>query len=168
VPSLEPASAGLALTAGVMDAMRDRGAVIASVTHAAGLSSTGDPAIDAALPLRERYEVPEQTARAVHDARERSGRVIAIGTTVVRALEGAAADGDGTLHARSGWTDVRVGVGHRARVVNALLTGLHQQGESHFELLRAFVPDDVLQAAIAHPTAEGYLTHEFGDAMLVL
>lgn len=166
--AFEPASAGLALTAGVMDALRDRGVVIASVTHAAGLSSTGDPAIDNALPLRERYDVPEAAARAVHDARARRARVIAIGTTVVRALQGAAADGGGQLRESTGWTDLRVGASHRPLVVDALLTGLHQQGESHFELLRAFAPDGVLEAAIAHATAEGYLTHEFGDAMLVL
>ena len=165
--AFEPASAGLALTAGVMDAMRDRGVVIASVTHAAGLSSTGDPAIDAALPLRERYEVPAPTVAAVQAGKARGHRVIAIGTTVVRALEGAAADG-GELQPRSGWTDLRVGAKHRPRVVDALLTGLHQQGESHFELLRAFAADDVLDDAIRHATAEGYLTHEFGDAMLVL
>lgn len=164
--AFEPASAGLALTAGVMDGLRAAGAVIAAVTHAAGLSSTGDPAIDAALPLRERYDVPAPTADAALHARARGHRVIAIGTTVVRALEGAATEGP--LRARSGWTDLRIGAGHRPRVVDALLTGLHQQGETHFELLRAFAPDDALGGALADAEAGDYLTHEFGDAMVVI
>lgn len=164
--AFEPASAGLALTARVMDGLRARGAAIASVTHAAGLSSTGDPAIDAALPLRERYDVPATTARAIHDARANDGRVIAIGTTVARALEGAAEGGQ--LVARTGWTDLRLGHGFRPRVVDALFTGLHQHGETHYELLRAFAPDGPLKAALDHADAAGYLTHEFGDAMVVI
>jgi S-adenosylmethionine:tRNA ribosyltransferase-isomerase len=164
----EPASAGLALSARVMDDLRGAGAMVSSVTHAAGLSSTGDPAIDAALPLRERYDVPEETAQAVLVARAAGGRVIAIGTTVVRALEGAAADGGGRLEARTGWTAIRIGAGARPRIVDALFTGLHQRGETHFELLRAFASDDALKAALDHAGHEGYLSHEFGDAMVVI
>ena len=166
--AFEPASAGLALSAQVMDGLRQAGAIVASVTHAAGLSSTGDPAIDAALPLRERYDVPAPTAQGVHAARARGGRVIAIGTTVARALEGAAADGGGRLAARTGWTGIRIGAGFRPRVVDALFTGLHQHGETHFELLRAFARDPVLKTALDHAGREGYLTHEFGDAMVVI
>jgi S-adenosylmethionine:tRNA ribosyltransferase-isomerase len=164
--AFEPASAGLALTARVMDGLRAAGAVIATVTHAAGLSSTGDPAHDEALPLRERYDVPASSAEAIDAARARGRRVIAIGTTVVRALEGAAAEGP--LRARTGWTGLRIGAGHRPLIVDALLTGLHQRGETHFDLLRAFAPDHALDAALADAEAGGYLTHEFGDAMVVI
>ena len=164
----EPASAGLALSARVMDDLRGAGAIIASVTHAAGLSSTGDPAIDAALPLPERYDVPGATVQAVMAARANGGRVLAVGTTVVRALEGARADGGGQLEARTGWTAIRIGATTRPRVVDALFTGLHQRGEPHFELLRAFAPDQALTAALEHAGREGYLTHEFGDAMVVI
>lgn len=164
--AFEPASAGLALTTGVMDGLRAAGALIATVTHAAGLSSTGDPAIDAALPLRERYDVPGATAEAIGAARAAARRVIAIGTTVVRALEGAAAEGP--LRAGTAWTNIRIGSAHRPRVVDAILTGLHQRGETHFELLRAFAPDAALEAALAHAERHGYLTHEFGDAMVVI
>ena len=164
----EPASAGLALSARVMDDLRGAGAMVSSVTHAAGLSSTGDPAIDAALPLRERYDVPEATVQAVFAAHAKGSRVIAVGTTVVRALEGAAADGGGRLEARTGWTAIRIGGGARPRIVDALFTGLHQRGETHFELLRAFATDEALTAALEHAGREGYLTHEFGDAMVVI
>jgi S-adenosylmethionine:tRNA ribosyltransferase-isomerase len=164
----EPASAGLALNAHVVEELRRAGVQVSSVTHAAGLSSTGDPAIDGALPLRERYDVPAATAEAVRAARAAGGRIIAIGTTVVRALEGAAADGGGRLEARTGWTAIRIGASTRPRIVDALFTGLHQRGETHFELLRAFAPDHALQAALDHAGGEGYLSHEFGDAMVVI
>jgi S-adenosylmethionine:tRNA ribosyltransferase-isomerase len=166
--AFEPASAGFALTAETMDALRRAGAAVAHVTHAAGLSATGDPALDAALPLPERYDVPEATARAVNETRQAGGRVVAVGTTVVRALEGAAAAGGGSLQARTGWTGIRIGPGSRLEAVDALLTGLHQRGESHFELLRAFAPDAALAAALEHAGREGYLSHEFGDVMAVL
>jgi S-adenosylmethionine:tRNA ribosyltransferase-isomerase len=164
--AFEPASAGLALTARVMSDLRAAGAAIATVTHAAGLSSTGDPAIDAALPLRERYEVPRGSVDAIHAAKLRGGRVIAVGTTVARALEGAAEGRQ--LTAGTGWTDIRIGPAFRPRVVDALFTGLHQHGETHYELLRAFAPDAPLGAALDHAAAAGYLTHEFGDAMIVI
>jgi len=164
----EPASAGLALSAQAMDGLRKAGAIVSSVTHAAGLSSTGDPALDAALPLRERYDVPEATVQAMLAARAAGGRVIAVGTTVARALEGAWADGGGRLEARTGWTSIRIDAGFRPRIVDALFTGLHQRGETHFELLRAFAPDEALTAALDHADREGYLTHEFGDAMVVI
>jgi S-adenosylmethionine:tRNA ribosyltransferase-isomerase len=151
-----------------MDDLRGAGAGVARVTHAAGLSSTGDPAIDAALPVRERDDVPEATVWAVLAARAAGGRVIAVGTSVVRALEGAAADGAGRLEARTGWTAIRIAAGLHARIVDALFTGLHQRGETHFELLRAFAPDEALTAALDHAGREGYLTHEFGDAMVVI
>ena len=141
-----------------MDGLRGgAGSVVASVTHAAGLSSTGDPAIDAALPLPERYEVPAATAaRGARRRAPRGGRVIAVGTTVVRALEGAAADGGGRLAGRrADGRRIRIGAGFRPRVVDALLTGLHEPGESHFELLRAFAPDGALQAALDHAEPRG-------------
>lgn len=166
--AFEPASAGLALSAEVMDGLRGAGATLARVTHAAGLSSTGDPAIDEALPLPERYDVPGSTAQAVLAAREVGGRVIAVGTTVVRALEGAAADGGGHLEARSGWTAIRLGAAYRPQIVDSLFTGLHQRGESHFDLLRAFVPETALAAALEYAGGQGYQSHEFGDAMVVI
>ena len=114
------------------------------------------------------YDVPGHTAVAVQRARTNEARVIAIGTTVVRALEGGAADGAGRLEARTGWTDIRIGAGFRPRIVDALFTGLHQHGQTHYELLRAFAPDEALRAALDYADDDGYLTHEFGDAMVVI
>jgi S-adenosylmethionine:tRNA ribosyltransferase-isomerase len=93
--------------------------------------------------------------------------VVAVGTSVVRALEGCARDG-GELCAGDGVTDLRVGAGHAPRVVDAVLSGMHEPGTSHFELLTAFAPPGLLRDAAAEGSARGYLQHEFGDACLVL
>jgi len=103
---------------------------------------------------------------AVERARGAGGRVVAVGTTVVRALEGAWRDGG--LRALVATTDLRIGPGFEPRVVSGLLTGLHEPGESHFELLQAFAARALLEAAVAHAAAAGYRGHEFGDASLVL
>jgi S-adenosylmethionine:tRNA ribosyltransferase-isomerase len=164
----EPPSTGLGLDTRLLMSLRARGIGIARITEAAGLSSTGDPAIDAALPFPERFEIPEETVLAIARTRARGGSVIAAGTTVLRALEGAAVRGGGALTAGAGITDLRVGAGFRPRIVDGLLTGIHEPGTSHHELMRAFVADALLDAAIAHAESAGYLGHEFGDLCLVL
>ena len=166
--AVESPSAGLALTADLRRALAERGVRLASLTHAAGLSSTGDPALDARLPLPERFEIPAETAAAVAGARARGGRVVAVGTTAVRALEGQAAQNGGRLVGGGGVTDLLLDRSYRPQVVDGLLTGLHEPGTSHFELLQAFAPPDLLRAAHAHAEAAGYLAHEFGDASLIL
>lgn len=155
--AVEMPSAGRALTLNLQRQLIERGASIRSLTHAAGLSSTGDPALDAALPLPERYRVPEATWAAVGQAR----RVLAVGTSVVRALESAARG------PRAGVTDLRIGPTTELRVVDGLLSGVHEPGSSHSSLMEAFVPRSRLLAAHAHATAAGYLNHEFGDSTLV-
>jgi S-adenosylmethionine:tRNA ribosyltransferase-isomerase len=162
----EMPSAGRPLRVSQLRALRARGVAIAAVTHAAGLSSTGDRALDAALPLPELSFVPEDAVAAVETARARGGRVVAVGTTVVRALEGAW--GRGALRAGASLNDLRVGAGYSPRVVKGLLTGLHAPGESHFELLQAFAPRGLLEAALDHAARAGYQGHEFGDSCLVL
>src|SRR5262249_17481681 len=142
-----------------------RGVRMATLTHAAGLSSIGDAEADAILPLPERYDIPSATVDAVEKTRASGGRVIAVGTTVVRALEGAAAEG---LRPGEGLTGLRPGAGSRLRVVDGLLTGMHEPGTSHFALLTAFAPEELLLAAHRHAEAAGYLAHEFGDSALVL
>jgi len=162
----EAPSAGVPLDWSLLSALRARGVGLAAITEGAGLSSTGDPAIDAALPLPERFEVPAATVRAIGEARARGGRVIAVGTSVVRALESAAASGE--LRAASGETDLVIGPGYRPRVADGLFTGLHEPTASHFALLQAFAPRAQLEAAYAHAERGGYLGHEFGDTNLIL
>jgi S-adenosylmethionine:tRNA ribosyltransferase-isomerase len=138
---------------------------VARVTHAAGLSSTGDADIDARLPLPEQWYVPRETAALVKRARDRGGRIIAVGTSAVRALESAAASG--TFEAGEGITDLVLGASSRRRVVDAVLTGVHEKGTSHHALLRAFQSEAVLDHAIEASDRAGLLSHEFGDAWLV-
>jgi S-adenosylmethionine:tRNA ribosyltransferase-isomerase len=166
--ALETPSAGRPLTGERLLDLRRRGVAFARVTHAAGLSSTGDAALDAHLPLPERFDVPAETVAAVRAARAAGGRVIAVGTTVVRALEGAAHNHRGRLAAGGGTTDLRLGTGFRRQVVDGLLTGMHEPESSHFDLLQSFAPRDVLLAANRHAEERGYLGHEFGDSSLVL
>lgn len=164
----EAPSAGHPFDTALLLALRRRGVEIATVTHAAGLSSTGDPALDAALPLEERLAVPARTARAVPHARRAGKRVIAVGTSVVRALESRAAESGGVLSAGEGSTRLRIGPGYRRRVVDGLWTGMHEPAESHYALLAAFAPPALLERALNDAETAGYLGHEFGDACLLL
>lgn len=164
--SVEMPSAGRALGWSVLRALRERGVSVVAVTHAAGLSSTGDPALDARLPLPERYAVSDAVVDAIARARAVGGRVVAVGTSVVRALESASRDG--RLRAGEGVTDLRVDARTRLRVVDGLLTGMHEPGTSHYALMRAFASAEVLDRVTAAATREGYLLHEFGDSALLL
>ena len=161
----EMPSAGRSLTASLVRALRAAGIAVLPLTHAAGLSSTGDPALDARLPLPEAYDIPAATAAGVRDARRRGGRVVAAGTTVVRALESAWRGG--RVRAGAGVARLRIGEDHALRAVDAILTGLHEPGSSHFALLTAFAPADVLERAQRTAEDAGYRAHEFGDSMLV-
>ncbi|HEX3250846.1 MAG TPA: S-adenosylmethionine:tRNA ribosyltransferase-isomerase [Pyrinomonadaceae bacterium] len=165
--AFEPPSAGFVLDWHVLSAIREHNARFATITHAAGISSTGDEDLDRLLPFDEPYHIPSSTAKAVELTRERGGRVIAVGTTVVRALEDAATE-DGHLRSGDGVATGRIGPGTRLRVVDAILSGTHEQGTSHYELLRAFLEDSTLERATKELDARGYRTHEFGDSVLIL
>lgn len=159
--AVEMPSAGRAFDAAGLASLRARGVAVATLTHAAGLSSTGDPALDAALPLPERSRVPAETIRALERSRAAGGRVLAVGTSVVRALETAGgAPFDGV-------TDLRLGPATRLRSTDGILTGVHEPGTSHHALLRAFVSEERLRAMLLRSAEAGLLGHELGDAWLL-
>lgn len=160
----EMPSAGRPLTWDVLLALRHAGVSIATLTHAAGLSSTGDDALDRALPWPERYEIPRRTTELVAATKARGGRVIAIGTTVVRALESAAVDG---LSPGSGVATLRLDGTSTLHIVDGLVSGLHVPGESHFDLLCAFASRPRLTRAIELAVRHGLSSHELGDACLI-
>ncbi len=162
----EAPSAGVPLDWALLSALRARGVRLAAITEGAGLSSTGDAAIDAALPLPERFEVSPATVDAIAAAKAADGRVVAVGTSVVRALESAVSSGE--LRAMIGETDLVIGPGYRPRVVDGLFTGIHEPTASHFALLQAFATRAQLEVAYLHAERGGYLGHEFGDANLIL
>jgi S-adenosylmethionine:tRNA ribosyltransferase-isomerase len=145
--------------------LRSRGARFATLTHAAGISSTGDPDLDRLLPFDEPYHIPSSTAALIATNRGR-GRVIAIGTTVVRALEHAARL-DGTIRSGNGIATGRVGPLTQLRVVDAIVSGVHERGTSHYELLRAFQDDESLERMESEAEARGYRRHEFGDSVFL-
>ena len=164
----EMPSAGRPLSMRTLTALRRRGVRFAVLTHAAGLSATGDPDLDRALPLPEHYEIPAQTVRAVEHTRAARGRVVAVGTSVVRALEDSAQQSHGTLRAGEGLATLRIGAIHKPRIVDGLLTGIHAPGESHFALLAAFADEALLRRSHQCARQLGYREHDFGDACLLL
>jgi S-adenosylmethionine:tRNA ribosyltransferase-isomerase len=164
--AFEPPSAGFALDWQTLAALRARGVGFATLTHAAGISSTGDAALDRLLPLDEAYRIPPATAAAIDRVRRRRGRIVAVGTTVVRALEHAAA-GDGAVRAGSAVATQRIDAVTKLRVVDAIFTGTHAPGSSHYELLGAFADERTLRRIDRALEANAYRTHEFGDSVLL-
>ena len=151
-----------------MDALRARGVQIAGLTLHAGVSShelEADDVEDQILHA-EPFAVPARTAEAVTAARREGRPVIAVGTTVVRALE-SAWDGE-RVHAAAGFTRLLIHPGRPVRTVDGLLTGLHDPLASHLAMLYAIAPRDLVREGYAEAVREGYLWHEFGDSHLLL
>jgi S-adenosylmethionine:tRNA ribosyltransferase-isomerase len=118
-------------------------------------------------PYPERYRVPSATATAIVNARQDGGRVIAVGTTVVRALA-TVTDGRGVVHPGQGWTDLMVTADTPVRSVDGLVTGWHEPESTHLMMLESFATRSQLEAAYAAALDAGYLWHEFGDSHLIL
>ncbi|HEV8050239.1 MAG TPA: S-adenosylmethionine:tRNA ribosyltransferase-isomerase [Thermoplasmata archaeon] len=165
--SAEMPSAGRPFTSATLAGLAARGIDLARVTLHAGVSSVEIGSDDvAAFPLYpEPFEVPEETVEAVERARGRGGRVVAVGTTVVRALESAGRGG--TLRAARGFTRAFVRPERPPEVADVLLTGLHDPRTSHLAMLAAFAGIDRLREDYRAAVAERLLWHEFGDSHLI-
>ncbi len=161
--SSEMPSAARPFTPELVTALVSRGVLIAPITLHTGVAS---PEAHEA-PYAERFRVPQSTARLVNHVRTNGGRVVAIGTTVVRALESAAAD-DGTVRAADGWTELVITPRRGVRAVDGLLTGWHEPRASHLMMLEAVAGRPLLDLCYAEAIREGYLWHEFGDVNLLL
>jgi S-adenosylmethionine:tRNA ribosyltransferase-isomerase len=161
--SAEMPSAGRPFTAARVTELVSRGVLFAPLTLHTGVSSPerGEP------PYAERFRVPEATAWIVNAVRGRGRRVIAVGTTVVRALETTAAD-DGTVSAGDGWTSLVVTPERGLRAVDGLLSGWHDHDSSHLQLLEAAAGAELLERSYWAARARGYRRHEFGDVHLIL
>jgi S-adenosylmethionine:tRNA ribosyltransferase-isomerase len=159
--SAEMASAARPFSAQVVTDLATRGITVAPVLLHTGVSSpeVGEP------PQPERFAVSASTAALVRHTRDQGGRVVAVGTTVTRALE-TAADARGQVWAGHGWTDLVLGRTRPARVVDGLVTGWHPPGASHQQLLEAVAGPHLVHTAYA--AAAGYRWHEFGDSCLLL
>lgn len=161
--SAEMPSAGRAFTAELITALVARGVGVTPIVLHAGVGSleTGE------LPTPEPFRVPATTAARVNATRANGGRVIAVGTTVVRALE-TVADAGGVAHPGEGWTEVIITAERGVRVVDGLLTGWHEPAASHLLMLEAVAGRQMLDDAYQAALAGRYLWHEFGDLHLLL
>jgi len=158
--SAEMPSAARPFTRATLHALRKRGVSVQRITLHTGVSSQerGE------RPYPERYDVSEHTARRIN---ARTGRLIAVGTTVVRALE-TAADAHGTVHASAGWTTLVITPDRPLRVVDGLLTGWHDPDASHLLMLEAVGGAPLIERSYAAALDKGYRRHEFGDSHLIL
>jgi S-adenosylmethionine:tRNA ribosyltransferase-isomerase len=161
--SAEMASAGRPFTETALVRLMARGIAVLPLVLHAGVSS---PELHEP-PAPERFAVPEATARFVTSTRAAGRRVVAVGTTVTRALETATGE-DGVTRPASGWTDLVLGPDRPARAVTGLVSGLHAPEASHLQLLTAVAGPDLVDAAYRTAVAEGLHWHEFGDSTLFL
>lgn len=161
--SAEMPSAGRPFTAETVLRLVRRGIAVAPVVLHAGVSS---PELHEP-PMPERFAVPEATARLVNATRAGGGRVVAVGTTVVRALESVAA-ADGSVAAGAGWTDLVLRPDRPARVVTGLVSGLHAPEATHLLLLEAVAGRELVAAAYDAAVRHRYLWHEFGDSSVLM
>ena len=163
VGSAEMPSAGRAFTPELITSLVARGVQFAPLILHTGVASleADEP------PYEEFYRVPLETARLVNAARAARRRVVAVGTTVVRALE-TVTDGEGVTHPGEGWTRLVVTPERPVRSVSAMLTGLHEPRSTHLAMLEALAGREHLRITYGEALREGYLWHEFGDLHLIL
>jgi S-adenosylmethionine:tRNA ribosyltransferase-isomerase len=161
--SAEMPSAARPFTAELVTKLVRKGIGIATITLHTGVSSLEGHE----LPYPERFHVPAATAATVNTVHAGAGQVIAVGTTVVRALE-TAADASGTVHPAEGWTDTVITPARGVRAVDGLVTGWHEPEATHLAMLEAIAGADALVTAYEAAYASGYLWHEFGDSHLLL
>lgn len=167
-------TAGLHFTEALMDAVRQRGVTVAALTLHVGYG-TFKPVTDDELAAgrlhAEWFTLPPETAEAVHAAKARGGRVIAVGTTTCRVLETCAVSkvngGGWRVEARTGWTDLFIRPGFPFRVVDALVTNFHLPGTSLLLLVAAFAGQVFTLRAYEAAIAERYRFYSYGDAMVV-
>jgi S-adenosylmethionine:tRNA ribosyltransferase-isomerase len=166
--SAEMPSAGRAFTWKLLLDLKKRGIETAYIVLHTGLSSYMDDELDAQHPAsEEEYFLGGVSADKINRARANGGRLIAVGTTVVRALE-SVADPAGRVHEQHGYTQLKIHSQHQLRSVDGLLTGLHEPEASHLDLLSAFLPAEKIRAAYEEAVTQRYLWHEFGDLNLIL
>jgi S-adenosylmethionine:tRNA ribosyltransferase-isomerase len=161
--SAEMPSAARPFSDALVTALVRRGVALATITLHTGVSSLEGHE----TPYPERYAVPTATAAAVNSTHANGHHVIAVGTTVVRALE-TAADRAGIVHGAEGWTDTVITPDRGVRAVDGLLTGWHEPEASHLSMLEAVAGRAALTLAYSEAFAAGYLWHEFGDSHLLL
>jgi S-adenosylmethionine:tRNA ribosyltransferase-isomerase len=161
--SAEMPSAGRPFTSKLLKRLESKGIRIAPLILHTGVSNleTHEP------PYKEFYRVTPETARIVNEARAAGHRIVAVGTTAIRALE-SVTNGDGKTHAGEGWTCLVITPQRKLRAVNALITGMHEPEATHLAMLEALAGLSHIKIAYEEALRKGYLWHEFGDLHLIL
>jgi S-adenosylmethionine:tRNA ribosyltransferase-isomerase len=161
--SAEMPSAGRPFTSRLLKRLSSKGIKIAPLILHTGVSNieTHEP------PYKEFYRVPSETARIVNEARASGHRIVAVGTTTIRALE-TVTKANGESHAGEGWTCLVITPQRGLRAVNALLTGMHEPEASHLAILEALAGRPHIKFAYEEALRKGYLWHEFGDLHLII
>lgn len=163
-------TAGLHFTPELLDAIRAKGVLIADVLLHVGLGTfrpVSAENVEDHVMHEEYYQVTEEAAKLINDARRKGGRIISVGTTGCRTLE-SAADDDGIVHAGSGWTSIFITPGYKFKAVDALITNFHLPESTLLMLISAFSTREEMLAVYKHAVEERYRFFSFGDAMLII
>jgi S-adenosylmethionine:tRNA ribosyltransferase-isomerase len=163
--STEAPSASFPFTWDLILRLKQKGVQIATILHGAGISSTGSEALDLLLPLEEYYEIPASTVLKIRQAQRDRKRIIALGTSVLRAIETAGQQGP--IVSGSGLTRLRLGPDSVLKVATGLITGMHELGSSHRSILAAFRPAEHIGRGYEEAEQRSYRSHEYGDICLL-
>jgi len=163
--SVEPPSASFPLTWQMIFRLKNKGIRLASLLHGAGISSTGSQYLDSKLPLREWYSIPSATRELINTTKSNGNRVVALGTTVLRAIESAADNGQ--AQAGAGLTTLKFSPGYQFKTIDTLITGMHEFGTSHRDVLNALCPPELVQVGYEQVEFHDYRDHEYGDISLL-
>ncbi|MCB0413750.1 MAG: S-adenosylmethionine:tRNA ribosyltransferase-isomerase [Bdellovibrionales bacterium] len=159
--SVEPPSASFPLTWELIFALQGKGVQIADLLHEAGISSTGQDSLDQLLPLTEWYDIPLRTVEKFNRAKKSKKRIVALGTSVLRALESAW--DRRALRAGAALTSLKITPEYKIKTVDSLVTGMHEKGTSHMNILDSICPISQVERGYKEANALGYKSHEYGD-----
>ncbi len=165
--SVEPPSASFQFSWKLILTLLRKGVKIIPITHSAGLSSTGDKIIDSYLPFNERYEISQEAADQINEAIIGNKRIIALGTTVVRAIESCALDNEGKVIATNSLTDLKIQEDFEMQIVTGIISGMHIPEESHIQILTAFASPELIFDGYNEAIEKNFLWHEYGDVTLI-
>ena len=169
-PSAAAPTAGLHFTEELLDEIRQMGVSIAEVTLHVGLGTFRPVKVDNVLDHHmhsEFFQISEEAAELINTTKKNGGRVISVGTTSTRTLE-SAAEADGTLHEKSGWTDIFIYPGYSFKVIDGLITNFHLPESTLVMLVSALAGREHVMAAYEKAVQERYRFFSFGDAMLII
>ncbi|MBM7585153.1 S-adenosylmethionine:tRNA ribosyltransferase-isomerase [Bacillus pakistanensis] len=165
--SVEMPSAGRAFSWGIMNKLKEKGVQLSFLSLHAGLSYYGNDQWPTPTEHPEEYIIPTETAELINQTKRKKKRIIAVGTTVVRALETVGRENP-IMISKKGITNLYIDQSFSLKIVDGLLTGFHEPEASHLALLSAFVKKDKLLNAYREAIELGYYWHEFGDMNLII